>query len=230
MRPSPSCAPWTEPTPRFDGTYSRFAGMPFSPSRSRSPPSRSSSAASAPRPYRAARCGDGWQPLGLSPDALRKGMAALRAEARAHGRDAAQIQVSLALNSRRDGRAAPRSAPGRARAPGDAEACAIVRPRRPAGLDGDDRPGPGPGHARDGSNGPQSLTYSAEPAHTPRREDAIKTTLATLLIIALATGALAGVSADAAAQEVIRIGCPTKTSPDHPCHGRQGGGYSRRRG
>jgi NitT/TauT family transport system substrate-binding protein len=39
----------------------------------------------------------------------------------------------------------------------------------------------------------------------------MRTTLAALLILALAAGALAGLPADAAAQEVIRIGCPTKT-------------------
>src|SRR5688500_3236927 len=35
--------------------------------------------------------------------------------------------------------------------------------------------------------------------------------LAALLILALAAGAVAGMSTDVAAQEVIRIGCPTKT-------------------
>ena len=39
----------------------------------------------------------------------------------------------------------------------------------------------------------------------------MRTTLAALLIIALAAGAVAGLPADAGAQDVIRIGCPTKT-------------------
>jgi alkanesulfonate monooxygenase SsuD/methylene tetrahydromethanopterin reductase-like flavin-dependent oxidoreductase (luciferase family) len=47
---------------------------------------------------RAARLGDGWQPLGLSPEALEQGMTLLREEARACGRDAATIPVSLAMS------------------------------------------------------------------------------------------------------------------------------------
>ena len=39
----------------------------------------------------------------------------------------------------------------------------------------------------------------------------MRTTLAALLIIVLAAGVVAGLSAEAAAQEVIRVGCPTKT-------------------
>jgi alkanesulfonate monooxygenase SsuD/methylene tetrahydromethanopterin reductase-like flavin-dependent oxidoreductase (luciferase family) len=46
---------------------------------------------------RAARLGDGWQPLGLSPDALAPGIAALREQARACGRDASKIPVSITL-------------------------------------------------------------------------------------------------------------------------------------
>jgi alkanesulfonate monooxygenase SsuD/methylene tetrahydromethanopterin reductase-like flavin-dependent oxidoreductase (luciferase family) len=46
---------------------------------------------------RAARLGDGWQPLGLSPERLAEGMAALREEAQAAGRDVAAIPVSIAL-------------------------------------------------------------------------------------------------------------------------------------
>ena len=47
---------------------------------------------------RAARLGDGWQPLGLSPEALGQGIAALRDAARAAGRDAAKIPVSIAMS------------------------------------------------------------------------------------------------------------------------------------
>ena len=47
---------------------------------------------------RIARWNNGWQPLGLTPEALGQGMALLREEARACGRDAAQIPVSLALS------------------------------------------------------------------------------------------------------------------------------------
>jgi probable F420-dependent oxidoreductase len=89
---------WTEDEPRFDGTYHRFAGMPFSPKPLQKPSIPVViGGVSRAAIRRAARLGDGWQPLGLSPDALGEGMALLREEARAHGRDAARISVSLAL-------------------------------------------------------------------------------------------------------------------------------------
>jgi probable F420-dependent oxidoreductase len=89
---------WTEAEPRFDGVYSRFAGMPFSPKPVQKPSIPLVVGGVSPAAIRrAARVGDGWQPLGLSPAKLREGMTALRAEARAQGRDAAAIPVSLAL-------------------------------------------------------------------------------------------------------------------------------------
>jgi probable F420-dependent oxidoreductase len=88
---------WTEDEPRFDGAYSRFAGMKFSPKpRQRVPIVIGGVSRAAIR--RAARVGDGWQPLGLSPEALGESMAVLRDEARAAGRDAATIPVSIALS------------------------------------------------------------------------------------------------------------------------------------
>jgi alkanesulfonate monooxygenase SsuD/methylene tetrahydromethanopterin reductase-like flavin-dependent oxidoreductase (luciferase family) len=47
---------------------------------------------------RAARLGDGWQPLGLSPEALGQGIASLREGARACGRDVSTIPVSIAMS------------------------------------------------------------------------------------------------------------------------------------
>ena len=47
---------------------------------------------------RAARLGDGWQPLGLSPEALGQGITALREEARACGRDVSKIPISIAMS------------------------------------------------------------------------------------------------------------------------------------
>ena len=47
---------------------------------------------------RAARVGDGWQPLGFSPEALAQGIATLREEARACGRDAAAIPVAISMS------------------------------------------------------------------------------------------------------------------------------------
>src|SRR5512145_1027728 len=90
---------WSQETPRFAGTYSRFADLPFSPR----PVQRPSiplvvGGVSRAAIRRAARLGDGWQPLGLTPEALGQGMAALREEAKACGRNPAQIPVSLALS------------------------------------------------------------------------------------------------------------------------------------
>lgn len=98
---------WTEDEPRFDGRYSRFAGMPFSPKPAQRSIPVVIGGISPAAIRRAARLGDGWQPLGLPPDAVKEGMAALRAEARARGRDADAIPVALAmtLGAGRPGRA-----------------------------------------------------------------------------------------------------------------------------
>ena len=98
---------WTEDEPRFDGRYSRFAGMPFSPKPAQRYIPVVIGGVSPAAIRRAARLGDGWQPLGLAPDAVKEGMAALRAEARARGRDASAIPVALAmtLGAGRPGRA-----------------------------------------------------------------------------------------------------------------------------
>jgi probable F420-dependent oxidoreductase len=90
---------WTEEEPSFDGTYSRFAGMKFSP-KPRQKPSIPVVIGGVSRAAirRAARLGDGWQPLGLSPEALRQGITLLREEARAQGRDISKIPVSIAMS------------------------------------------------------------------------------------------------------------------------------------
>jgi probable F420-dependent oxidoreductase len=90
---------WTQDEPRFDGKFSRFDGMKFSPKPLQKPSipvviggiSRAAI-------RRAARLGDGWQPLGMSPEALGQGIAMLREEARAAGRDVARIPVSIAMS------------------------------------------------------------------------------------------------------------------------------------
>jgi probable F420-dependent oxidoreductase len=90
---------WSEEDPRFDGKYSRFAGMKFSPKPVQKPsvPILIGGVSRAAI-RRAARLGDGWQPLGLAPDALGQGIAALRVELRACGRDAAKVPVSIAMS------------------------------------------------------------------------------------------------------------------------------------
>jgi probable F420-dependent oxidoreductase len=89
---------WTQETPRFDGRYSRFAGMPFSPKPLQQPIPIVIGGVSRAAIRRAARVGDGWQPLGFGPDALAREIGTLRKEARACGRDAAAIPVAISMN------------------------------------------------------------------------------------------------------------------------------------
>jgi alkanesulfonate monooxygenase SsuD/methylene tetrahydromethanopterin reductase-like flavin-dependent oxidoreductase (luciferase family) len=88
---------WKDEDPRFTGKYSRFAGMKFSPKPTQKPIPIVIGGISPAAIRRAARAGDGWQPLGFSPDALAEGIATLRAEARACGRDAAKIPVAISM-------------------------------------------------------------------------------------------------------------------------------------
>jgi probable F420-dependent oxidoreductase len=90
---------WTQDEPKFDGRFSRFDGMKFSPKPLQKPSIPVViGGVSRPAIRRAARFGDGWQPLGMSPEALAQGIATLRDEARAAGRDAAKIPVSIAMS------------------------------------------------------------------------------------------------------------------------------------
>ena len=90
---------WTQDEPKFDGKFSRFDGMKFSPKPLQKPTIPIViGGVSRHAIRRAARLGDGWQPLGLSPEALGQGIAALREAARAAGRDAAKIPVSIAMS------------------------------------------------------------------------------------------------------------------------------------
>ena len=89
---------WAQDDPKFDGKYSKFDGMKFSPKPRQKPIPIVIGGVSRPAIRRAARLGDGWQPLGLSPEALAPGIATLREEARAAGRGPAQIPVSIAMS------------------------------------------------------------------------------------------------------------------------------------
>jgi probable F420-dependent oxidoreductase len=90
---------WTQDEPKFDGKYTQFEGMKFSPKPLQKPSIPIViGGVSRPAIRRAARFGDGWQPLGMPPDALGQGIATLREEARAAGRDAAKIPVSIAMS------------------------------------------------------------------------------------------------------------------------------------
>jgi len=90
---------WTDEDPHFDGRYSHFAGMKFSPKPLQKPSIPVViGGVSRAAIRRAARLGDGWQPLGLSPEALGPAIASLRQEALACGRDVASIPVSIAMS------------------------------------------------------------------------------------------------------------------------------------
>jgi probable F420-dependent oxidoreductase len=90
---------WTKDEPSFDGKYYRFAGMKFSPKPLQKPSIPVViGGVSRAAIRRAARLGDGWQPLGLSPEALGQGIALLRTEAQACGRDVSKIPVSIAMS------------------------------------------------------------------------------------------------------------------------------------
>jgi probable F420-dependent oxidoreductase len=90
---------WTEDEPSFDGKYYRFAGMKFSPKPLQKPSIPVViGGVSRAAIRRAARLGDGWQPLGLSPEALGQGIALLRTEAQSYGRDVSTIPVSIAMS------------------------------------------------------------------------------------------------------------------------------------
>ena len=89
---------WTEDLPRFEGRYSRFAGMPFSPKPLQKPIPIVIGGVSRAAIRRAARVGDGWQPLGFAPDALAREIGTLRGEAHACGRDAAAIPVAISMS------------------------------------------------------------------------------------------------------------------------------------
>ena len=90
---------WMQEDPRFEGRYSRFSGMVFSPKPLQKPSipvviggiSRAAI-------RRAARVGDGWQPLGFAPEALGQGIATLHEAARACGRDPAAIPVAISMS------------------------------------------------------------------------------------------------------------------------------------
>jgi probable F420-dependent oxidoreductase len=89
---------WTQEDPKFDGKYSHFSGMKFSPKPLQKPSiPLVIGGVSRAAVRRAARLGDGWQPLGLAPDALGVEIAWLHEEALGYGRKLSQIPVSITL-------------------------------------------------------------------------------------------------------------------------------------
>ena len=89
---------WTQEDPKFEGKYSHFSGMKFSPKPLQKPSiPLVIGGVSHAAIRRAARLGDGWQPLGLAPEALGAEIALLHEEAMVYGRKVSQIPVSITL-------------------------------------------------------------------------------------------------------------------------------------
>src|SRR5262249_26653659 len=89
---------WTQADPKFEGRYAHFSGSKFSPKPLQKPSiPLVVGGISRAAVRRAARLGDGWQPLGLAPEALGAEIAWLHEEALGYGRKLSQIPVSIAL-------------------------------------------------------------------------------------------------------------------------------------
>jgi len=89
---------WTQPLPSHEGRFYRFSGMPFSPKPVQKPHiPLVIGGASRAAIRRAARVGNGWQPIAMPPEVLREHLDYLAAQARAAGRTMADIPVSVSM-------------------------------------------------------------------------------------------------------------------------------------
>jgi probable F420-dependent oxidoreductase len=89
---------WTQEDPSFAGKYTRFSGMPFAPKPVQQPYIPILIGGNSPAAIRrAVRLGNGWHPLAVSPEVLRRGIHDLHEQAKAAGRDMAEIPVSLSI-------------------------------------------------------------------------------------------------------------------------------------
>jgi len=89
---------WTQAVPSHHGRAYRFSGMPFAPKPVQKPhiPIIIGGVSRAAM-RRAARLGNGWHPTAMPPAVLREHMHYLAEQARAAGRDVADIPVSISL-------------------------------------------------------------------------------------------------------------------------------------
>ncbi|MBI3327517.1 MAG: LLM class F420-dependent oxidoreductase [Nitrospinae bacterium] len=89
---------WTQPVPSHEGRFYRFSGMPFSPKPVQKPHiPLVIGGASRAAIRRAARVGNGWQPIAMPPEVLREHLDYLAAQAQAAGRTMADIPVSVSM-------------------------------------------------------------------------------------------------------------------------------------
>jgi len=98
---------WTQPAPRFEGRYARFANIIFEPKPVQKPhPPIWVGGESGPALRRAARLGDGWYPIGTNPAhpldslaRLRAGIARLRRLTEEAGRDPAAVAIAYRMQT-----------------------------------------------------------------------------------------------------------------------------------
>jgi probable F420-dependent oxidoreductase len=89
---------WTQAVPSHQGRLYRFSGMPFAPKPVQKPhiPIVIGGVSRAAI-RRAARVGNGWHPLAMSPEVLREHIRYLAEQAQAAGRASVDIPVSISL-------------------------------------------------------------------------------------------------------------------------------------
>jgi probable F420-dependent oxidoreductase len=93
---------WEDAEPHHTGRYFRLEGVRFSPKPHRRPFPIFVGGNARPALRRVARHGQGWHPLGMTPDRLTERLPALDAELAANGRDRSSCQVSLRWDIRPD--------------------------------------------------------------------------------------------------------------------------------
>jgi probable F420-dependent oxidoreductase len=96
---------WTNPSPTFEGKYSRFSGVAFQPRPVQQPSPPIWVGGSSPAALRrTAEFGDAWHPINRTPDQLRQGKAEIARLCRRFGRDqppalTLRIDVRLVLDA-----------------------------------------------------------------------------------------------------------------------------------
>jgi probable F420-dependent oxidoreductase len=89
---------WTSESPNFQGRYYQVADIRFEPKPIQKPhPPIWIGGASRPALRRVVELGDGWHPVGLSPEQLQEGLDYLKSYAREKGRDPVTIEISARL-------------------------------------------------------------------------------------------------------------------------------------